>query len=368
LTFEQRFKRSLASLFRIFLRSRISPPPSPDRVKSILIVRQHNQLGDMLCVVPLLRALRQRYPDAYLALMASPVNVDVMRCNRYLDEVILYDKREYLEHGRIHLISLIKFVRRLRARKFTVALVPSTVSTSFTSDLLAYLSGAQCRIGAGTLSGHPNKSAFLFTVPVDLDWKSTPDRHQTLRNIDSAANLDLGRPSVLSLEITLSAEEENAGRALVEQVKKGRRYAIGYHPGAGKPPNRWPSNRFASLISTLSKELDAAAIVTCGPMDLDVVKEVESGLEESLYLLTGQPIRRVASVLKSVDLVVTNDTGIMHVAAAVGVPVLSLFGPTSPEQWAPQGEHHRYIVGENGDIRTIQLEKVVENARSMICC
>ena len=207
----------------------------------------------MLCVVPLLRALRQRYPDAYLALMASPVNVDVMRGNRYLDEVILYDKREFLEHGRIHLISLFKFVRRLRARKFSVALVPSTVSTSFTSDLLAYLSGAQCRIGAGTLNGHPNKSAFLFTVPLALDWNSTPDRHQTLRNLDSAADLDLGHPSDLSLEITLSAEEENAGRALVEQIKKGKRYAIGYHPGAGKPPNRWPSDRFASLISTLIK-------------------------------------------------------------------------------------------------------------------
>ena len=321
----------------------------------------------MLCVVPLLRALRQRYPDAYLALMASPVNVDVMRGNRYLDEVILYDKREFLEHGRLHLISFFKFVRSLRARKFTVALVPSTVSTSFTSDLLAYLSGAPCRIGAGVLNGHSNKSAFLFTVPLALDWESTPDRHQTVRNIDSAADLDLGHPSNLSLEITLLAEEEKAGHALVEQVKRGKRYVVGYHPGAGKPPNRWPSDRFASVISQLSKELDAAAIVTCGPMDLDVVKELEKGLDGSFYLLTGQPIRRVAAILKSVDLVITNDTGIMHVAAAVGVPVLSLFGPTSPEQWAPQGERHRYIAGENGDIRTIALEKVVENARSMIC-
>ncbi|RPH35250.1 hypothetical protein EHM92_06495, partial [bacterium] len=85
--------------------------------------------------------------------MASPVNVDVMRNNRYLDEVILYDKREFLDHGRLRPVSLLRFIRELRARRFTIAIVPATVSMSFTSDLLAYASGAHCRIGAGSLNG-----------------------------------------------------------------------------------------------------------------------------------------------------------------------------------------------------------------------
>jgi heptosyltransferase II len=321
----------------------------------------------MLCVVPLLRALREKYPHAYLALIASPVNIDVMRGNRYLDEVILYDKREFLDNWRVHPVSLFRFARQLRERKFTIALVPSTVSVSLTSDLLAYLSGARCRIGAGTLDGARNKSAFLFTVPLVLDWSSSPDRHQTLRNLDSATDLAVAEPSDLSLEITLSPQESEEGRLLVDQVKKGRKCAIGYHPGAGKAPNRWPAELFAVLISRLSAEFDAAAILTCGPMDLEVVENVEKSLEAPCYLLTGKSIRKVASVLESVNLVVTNDTGIMHVAAAVGVPVLSLFGPTNPKQWAPQGERHRYIHGENGDICSISLEEVMQKAGSMIC-
>ncbi len=366
MSLEQSFKRGVAYLLRLFLRSRISPPPFPDVVQSILVVRQHNQLGDMLCVVPLLRALRHKYPHVHVALMASPVNIDVMRGNRYLDEVILYDKRVFLDHGRLHPLALLSFVRKLRQRKFTIAIVPSTVSTSFTSDFLAYLSGARCRIGAGSLNGSPNGSAFFFTLPVGLDWSSCPDRHQTLRNLDSAADLDLTIGD-LSLEMTLSDEELENGRLFVQQIKKSSRFVIGYHPGAGKPPNRWPAEMFASLITILSAELDAAAIVTCGPMDLEQIKEVEKNLNTSYHSLINQPIRHVASTLKWLDLMITNDTGIMHVAAAVGVPVLSLFGPTSPEQWAPLGVRHRYIAGKDGDIRTIPLTDVLEKARLMIC-
>jgi heptosyltransferase II len=364
---EQSFKRWVTSLFRLFLRSRIAPPPSPDRVKSILIVRQHNQLGDMLCVVPLLRSLRQKYPGAYLCLIASPVNADVMKNNRYLDEVILYDKREFLQKGRIRGAALWRFVRSLRKKRFDVAVVPSTVSMSFTSDLLAYLSGAPCRIGAGSLNGVLNRSAFLFTAPTNLDWSGSPDRHQTLRNFDIARPLGVEEPADLTLEITLTREELEEGRTFVEGIKKGKPYAIGYHPGAGKVPNRWPAEKFASAISRLSADLNGAALLTCGPMDGDVVSAVENRLQNACYVVTNQSIRRVASILKWLDLVVTNDTGVMHVAAAVGVPVLSLFGPTSPTQWAPQGDRHRYICGVNGDICTISVENVVEEGRLMIC-
>ncbi len=320
----------------------------------------------MLCVVPLLRALREKYPNAVLALMASPVNIGVMEGNLYLDEVVLYDKRDFLERGRFHLITLLRFVRKLRERRFTIAIVPSTVSTSFTSDLLAYLSGARCRIGAGSLDGSSNVASFLFTLPVMLDWRSQPNRHQTLRNLDSAADLKL-EASDLSLEMTLSSEEVEDGRLFVERIKQGSRYTIGYHPGAGKRPNRWPAERFATLISRLSGEVNAATVLTSGPMDMDVVKMVEARLNVRYHLLANQSIRRVASVLRWLDLMITNDTGIMHVAAAVGVPVLSLFGPTSPEQWAPLGARHRYIRGEEGDIATIPVDEVLEKARSMIC-
>ena len=154
---ERLFKRGLATLLRLLFHS--SPPRDLPRFfpESILVIRQHNQLGDMLCVVPLLRGLRAKYPSARITLMASPVNYEIMLNNRWLDEVILYDKRELLKNGRIRFKSLLKLIKGIRGR-FGLVLVPGTVSTSFTSDLLAFLTGAHVRIGVAGLNGEPNKS------------------------------------------------------------------------------------------------------------------------------------------------------------------------------------------------------------------
>ena len=82
--------------------------------------------------------------------------------------------------------------------------------------------------------------------------------------------------------------------------------------------------------------------------------------------LLNNRIRVVASILRYVDLVVSNDTGIMHVAAGVGTPVLSLFGPTEPRQWAPLGGIHRYIKSETRDISEIPVQDVIRVAREML--
>jgi heptosyltransferase-2 len=141
---------------------------------------------------------------------------------------------------------------------------------------------------------------------------------------------------------------------------------VALHPGAGKVPNRWPAARFAEVASALAGERKVRFIVTVGPMDEEPWKELESRLSIPAYLVKNESIRRVASILSAVRLVISNDTGVMHVAAAVGAPVLSLFGPTDPRQWAPQGEKNRYIQGEGGDITRISTAGVLSAARRML--
>ncbi len=319
----------------------------------------------MLCVVPLLRALRKAYPSASLALLTSPVNDEIMRGNRYLDETLNFDKREFLTRGEVHPGRLLRFMRMLRDRSFDMVLVPATVSMSFTSDLLAFMTAAPVRLGPATLEGRENPSAFVYTHRMALDWSGDPARHQTLRNLDIAR--DLGLPSVdLSLEITLTQAEKARGRELVTGLREGRRPVVAMHVGAGKAPNRWPAARFAQLAEDLTRETGAAIIVTAGPMDEEAVRQIELTLGENVYLIQNQPVRYVASVLAEVDLLVSNDTGIMHIGAAVGAPVLSLFGPTSPEQWAPLGKLHRCLKGEGGRIEAITGAEVLATALAML--
>jgi len=120
------------------------------------------------------------------------------------------------------------------------------------------------------------------------------------------------------------------------------------------------------LVNLLGREFEAATLLISGPMDEGPVSDVVERLSVRYYLLERQKIRIIASCLASADLLVSNDTGIMHVGAASGVPVLSLFGPTDPRQWAPCGTRHRYIQSRSGDIGSIAVEEVAETARRML--
>jgi ADP-heptose:LPS heptosyltransferase len=363
--FERLLKRAVAATLRFIVGSGQPATPLPQSFQRILVVRQHNQLGDMLCAVPLLRALRSRFPAARITLLASPVNYDVMVNLKYLDEVICFDKREFIQSGPRGFFRLLKFIKELRHKPFELAIVPSTVSTSFTSDLIAYLAGAPYRIGIGSFDLETSPSGFFFNLPVHARWLASPHRHQTLRNLDTGSPLELHEKD-LKLEMTLKETEVIAAKSWIANRLSGFASAIALHPGAGKVPNRWATEHFAKVADALTREFNARIFVTCGPMDKSVVDTLRASVNIPLELIENEPIRRVASYLEQMDLLITNDTGIMHVAASVGTPVLSIFGPTDPLQWAPIGEKNRYIAGKDGVIDSVSVEEVLEVARDML--
>ena len=366
---ERLFKRYLSAGLRFALGSaatesfntRFAPGASP----RIFVIRQHNQLGDMLCVVPLLRALRLRYPDSWISLLASPVNYEPMVGNRYVDEVILFDKREFVGREGGSLLHFPAYVRMLRKKNFEIAVVPCTVSASFTSDLLAFLCGARVRIGAGSIQGVPNPSAFFFTHPRDLDWRGPKNYHQVRRNMDIWPDRFV-KDADLTIEITLTEDELAKGKSLLQKMSRGASRVIVYHPGAGKVPNRWPADLFARLADELALSVPAATVITSGSMDEAPVRAMIEALHAPFEVIKNQPIREVASAISFADLVVSNDTGIMHIAAAVGTPVLSLFGPTDPGEWAPTGGKHRYIRGKDQEIGKIPFDAVLRTAKEML--
>lgn len=327
--------------------------PDP-QIRRIVVVRQHDQLGDMLCAVPLLRCLRAAYADAQITLVASPVNHDIMLHHPFVDRLLLYDKRVL----RSSVSESISFLRQLRAEPVDLAIVPATVSMSVTSDLLGMLCKARIRIGAASLNGRENPSASCHTLAVDLDWSEQPHRHQALRNLDILAPLGLSCGDISHAVGTTEQERHEANRRLHPQ-RDGKRLLLGFHPGAGKPGNRWAPSHFATVINAFCREYDAAAVMTIGPMDTDVRDALLPLLDAPVTVLDGLPIREIAAMISCLDLFLTNDTGIMHVAAGTGIPTLSLFGPTDPAQWAPVGERMHHIRAGSGDIDDIGTGEVI---------
>jgi heptosyltransferase-2 len=221
------------------------------------------------------------------------------------------------------------------------------------------------RIGARSIQGVPNPSAFFFTHPRDLDWRGLKDYHQVRRNMDIWPD-PFSEQTDLTIEITLTEDELARGKPFLDKMSHGASRVILYHPGAGKVPNRWPADLFARLADELSVSVPAATVITSGPMDEEPVRAMVEALHTPFEVINNQPIREVASAISFADLVVSNDTGIMHIAAAVGTPVLSLFGPTDPGEWAPTGERHRYIRGEDREIGKIPFDDVLRTANEML--
>jgi ADP-heptose:LPS heptosyltransferase len=243
--------------------------------------------------------------------------------------------------------------------------VPATVSVSLTSNVIALMSRAALRVGPASLSGKNNPTDFLFHIAVPLDWQNDPHRHQTLRNLDIIERLDIPHHS-LGHQVEITEEERlQAGRLLAAFVNE-HNILVGFHPGAGKVPNRWPAERFAQLANLLVERCFIGAVITAGPMDDEPVHLMLRHINCPHLVMRHKPIRDVAAILSRLNLFVTNDTGIMHVAAGMGTPTLSLFGSTDPKQWAPLGEKNRYIQSESGDIQDITVKEVFLAAVEML--
>ena len=332
-----------------------------ENIKNILIVRQHNQLGDMLCAVPLFAALRYRFPDSKITLVASPINYEILYndINPYIDDVIVYRKSTLKE--------LREFYKQLRSRKYDLGVVPSTVSISRTSHIINYLSWAPLRVGVRSIDGKFNKTEFLLNVKSDFKWNEKK-MHQTERNLDVGRQLgiELKEKEKIRTEIKLSDDEKSFAENYIEEnFVVNDKPIIAFHPGAGKVQNRWAITNFTELIILLYEKYNNYVLITSGTIDKELTDKIKNDLNEKsidCIILDNTPIRKVAAVIKSTNLYITNDTGTMHVGGYVNANVLALFGSTNGYEWAPERENVKYVQSPTDNVNDISIQEVYEKA------
>lgn len=315
------------------------------RPARILVARPHNQLGDMVCATPVFRAVRETWPDAEIAVICAPVNHDVVRHNPHLDHVLLFDKRACTRPG-----PLREFLGAMRAFGADLALVPNSVSYSVTSAGLALLSGARWVVGC-------DSAPFGFDVSrhaYSLELPSFPvmDRHAVdhhLAPFEAAGVTTADRATVLR---PADAERARAGEIDAAVPGDGPLWAM--HPGAAKAANLWPVERYAEV----ARRVTAAGrrlLVLQGPADAAVLARFRDLLAAdpapgpgAWHELPTVTVGVVAALLERCDRFLCNDTGLMHVAGAVGAPTLALFGPTDPDLWAPRHPALKALRGPDG--------------------
>lgn len=358
----------LRYLFKIFGRSE-KPVDltqfSPEEVRNILIVRQHNQLGDMLCSVPLFAAVRKKFPKAHITLVASPINYEILfsDINPYIDKVITYRKAPFK--------NLIEFYKELRDHNYQIGIVPSTVSISRTSHFINYFSGAKARVGVKSIDHKVNSVEYLLNVKSDFDWDSRK-LHQTERNLDVGRQIgcDLTEQEKKNVMIHLSKEETDFADSFIDENFRDKgKLIVSMHPGAGKVPNRWNKDNFIELTKKLHDKYNCYFLITSGMIDKEITDEVKEKLMKmniNCVLLENTPVRKVGAVIKRTDLYITNDTGTLHVAGGVDANIISLFGPTHGYEWAPTGENKICIQSPTDNINDITVDEVFKASAGLL--
>jgi heptosyltransferase-2 len=321
--------------------------------KKIIIIRQHNQLGDLLAGVSLFRAIKETHPNSHITLLVSPFNYPGMVKNKFIDRIFIFDKKKIFKP------SYFMRLKKILAEHYDLAIVPVVVSISFTSNLLARLSKSKIRIGPKSLNGKVNQSAYFFDRRVALDWRKHPDSNVSERSLDIVRPFGIDTDNYHS-EISFDENDlKNVQLFLNDNDFNKNRQLIGLHVGAGKLPNRWSLQKYAVLIKKINENYSANFYLTGSKADKDEINYLQNELNFKVALFINKPIPEVAALISKSDLFITNDTGIMHVAGTTATPQISIFGPTNPFNWAPLGSN-KYFIRKSELIEDVAVDDVYQ--------
>lgn len=324
----------------------------------ILVIRQHNQMGDMLLATPAFRAIKQTFPEAELGVVTAPINRGVLLNNPDIDEVFTYVNRNPL--------SAAQLIFDLRSRHFDLVIVLHTVSFSFTSALMGLLSGSQIRVGStsGPFSNPLSRSFYHLELPLPSETELEA-MNETEHNLYPLGALGIATGDLRPLVVPSSSDNDWAEGYLSGHLSPGRP-SIAVHPGAGKTENVWAPRNFAEVVNRLARVAPIDLIVLEGPRDSEHVALFRQETDVEFAHLRGRGIGEVAAVLQRVDLVLCNDTGVMHVSCAAGANTLAVFGPTDPSRWAPKCSNLTVIRGEDGDLGEVSVADVFNTAARLL--
>jgi ADP-heptose:LPS heptosyltransferase len=303
----------------------------------ILILRRDN-IGDLVCTTPLMAALRSKLPGAWLGALVTTYNAEVLDRNPALDEVYVYEKLKHRSGGLLsHLRSRLGQMARLRHQHLDCVMVPAPAPQAL--KLARSLKPAQVMASPTSYSSrlHEVERVFELGRPFGLS----------------------GRPGAMRLY-----PDEAKRSELRRRLGEGPFVAV--HISARRPAQRWPLERYAALMNALARQARPLLLWAPGsrenprhPGDDEAAEQVIRSAPAATPVPTPDLTTLVAA-LSLADRVVCPDGGAMHLAAALGKPVVALFGDSPVERWRPWGVPHRVVRPESRDLADLPVEAVLD--------
>ncbi len=297
--------------------------------RNILVVRT-DRMGDMVLTIPAMRALKTKYPGARLSVWISASTRDLVDGLPFIDEVIV-------QEANLGWIGYLGLIARLRRSRFDLAVI---FHTKQKTNLACFLAGVPVRLGylnskCGFFLTHPVKDERHFGIKHELDYCLDLLKMVGVENADPRLELGFNQ-----------AADKWADRIVRELAGLGPLVAL--HPDASCPTRHWPVDSFALVSARLSRELNARVVIVGGPTTRPFAARIP-GID-----LTGQfSLAQLVAFIKRCSLLISNDSGPVHLAAATGTPVISLFlrkqPGINPERWKPLSANAVLLLNKPGE-------------------
>ncbi len=318
---------------------------------NILIIKL-SAIGDVIHTLPSLNAVRGRFPDARITWVVEEAAAPLIQGHRALDRVLISKRKRWIRglggpNRRRRLLEMARFIRDLRDTRYDLVF---DFQQLLKSGVLAGLARGNRKIGFGKGMQHMEKS-YLFLnrtfPPVSMEHHAL---NRYLMLVEAA-----GIP-VREIVYDLPVEEDD--RKAVSKLLGRPEYThsnsytirdsdpafVALNPMAQWESKLWRNDRFAELADRLILDYGVRVVFTGGPGDVPMIADIQSRMDGAALNLAGRTsLKQLAALYERARCVITTDTGPMHLAAAVGTPVVALFGPTAPWRTGPFGAGHRVV-------------------------
>lgn len=323
---------SLGSLYDLFNPARNKPLQDRESIHSIIVFAWRGRgIGDLLLLTPALEVLCNTFHKAKITLVAStPLARTVLKTNPNIDEILIKEPFLLYKINRIFRLG-----RELSALHPDIFLV-STGIDPIGANLIAFFSGSPFRVGLDWRS-----RGFLYTHKVRVYH----DSHEIERNLDLVKYLggktDDARPCFY-----LNPENiKYADKALKEHGIKSNEQLIGIHPGSSEHEKwkRWDWRKFAMFSDKVAKEYNLKPIFFLGPSEYDLADKLLSATTSRPIIMKELSLGQTAALIARCSSFLSNDSSLMHMAVALNIPTIGIFGPTSSKQFGPWGKEHKVL-------------------------
>lgn len=301
--------------------------------KEKIVVIDLLYMGDLIFATPFFKQLRKNYIDSKIDIIVNSNFYDLIEDNPYFDNVIAYDKKWSIKES-------YKFAKKIKKGNYDLGI---NIHGNWRTILLMYLISPDYNIGYGG----DGKSLFL-----DKTIKTSDNLHMVKVYLQFLEKMDLKSFEDDSIELKVNKEAKKNMNELIntkikeEDLSKKKRL-IALNTGGTWSTKRWPKIKFAKLADKI-KDNGEEVIFIGGPSDKKRVKDIISLMKNNRVInATGKTsLKELAALVKKSDLVISNDSGPVHVAAAVGTKTITIFGPSDEKKYRPYGEIHEIITNE----------------------